>query len=220
MAILGVFWLLMPGTGKSVAHDILGVLLGGHLVFLDLFFALGTVISVMATIAYLQQMWTSTHAELPLLALLPGLGDVKQARSKLLHAVLARPLAKLATFWLALLALARIAHIGPAATVLLAIIPPVCAAVLVVCTLGILGGSSRTSLRLITWGIYPVLCIATCLSVCLPILLFTQMSAPQAWHATQWLGLSWLVIVAVLCVMACHHRRCFRQQPHPFLASV
>jgi len=95
---------------------------------------------VFMTVMLMQQRWRKANAELPMLALLPGLGDACATKGQLLRVALGRPLRGLALALVVIVAMTAPAH--PAAITLLIIVLGQfgIAATLVACLLGILGG--------------------------------------------------------------------------------
>ncbi len=85
------------------------------------FGAFGSAILALSTMKWLQQRWQKNNAELPLLALLPGLADAAKMKRALLHASLLPALCVQAALWLVLMIMAVSMHVGEEGEVLLSL---------------------------------------------------------------------------------------------------
>jgi len=184
-----------------------------------LFAWVGGFVSLLLTLVcvmQLSQRWQKDNAELPLLALLPGLGTPAQVRRDVLGAsLLPGLLIQLAILGvvLALVLVARLGWVADAA-VLLSQLTSMC--VLTAFTLMIIGG------RPLPAWITGVLC-----AVC-----FIQMSLSLTWlllderafergHGVPvaLLGASWMIVLLALAWLGRRGWRAVLERPHPFLSN-
>jgi hypothetical protein len=210
------------GTGDhgQRGHVLVDIASTGHFFFVDLFIALAGAIVVVMVVARLKHLWRSVNTELPLLALLPGLGDSRQARRALLRATLTWPLTMLAGVLLALLAMAAATRMSLLATTFLVLVPAGCGGMAVVLVVGIMGGWPTRLLRVCVTAIVAATCILTSLSVCLPILLFPALNPHQQFAAACALALAWLLLAVVMGGVGRRGWREYHRRPHPFLANA
>jgi len=160
--------------------------------------------------------WRRTKAELPLLALLPGLGDAGALRIDLLRAALARPLAVQALLLALVLAAAFAMHAGPQMLLFATLAQLGCAATIVALTLSVFGG-----LPLPGWGVGVMLGGMILLVIAST---FVPMFATLARHPYP-LGkgvgvgllVGWSVAAAVLFWLGRHGWRGLQRRQHPFL---
>lgn len=92
------------------------------------------------TVMLMQQRWRKSNAELPLLALLPGLGDAEAAKRRLLVTVLRRPITVQILALVAIIAIVALAHPSGIGVLLIVIGQLSGMAALAACLLGIVGG--------------------------------------------------------------------------------
>lgn len=166
--------------------------------------------------AQLQQRWQRTHAELPLLALLPGLGDARARRRHFLHATLGIPATALAALLVVLLAAGLAIHLRGLNLLLLALPIPASLGATVMLVLRISGGRPLPA-----WGAWLLLMPLTVLLV----LSVTIPAMSLATHASMlvakgWLLAAWCVMALVLAWLGQHGWHAFRQRPHPFLPNA
>ena len=160
--------------------------------------------------------WRRTKAELPLLALLPGLGDAGALRIDLLRAALARPLAVQALLLALVLAAVFAMHAGPQMLLFATLAQLGCAATIVALTLSVFGG-----LPLPGWGVGVMLGGMILLVIAST---FVPMFATLARHPYP-LGkgvgvgllVGWSVAAAVLFWLGRHGWRGLQRRQHPFL---
>ncbi len=165
----------------------------------------------------LRQRWTRVNAELPLLALLPGLGSASALRGYLLRAVLGKPLMAQALLLVVVLGAAITMHLSDEMLVCVAFAQLGCAGVVMALVLATLGGRD-----LPLWGTASLLIVAFLLisaSTFLPLLTIGK----NPWHFSSaeipMLGAGWLALVVALCWLGRRGWQGLQQRPHPFLVS-
>ena len=166
----------------------------------------------------LWQRWRRVNAELPLLALLPGLGDAEVVRRELLRATLTRPLAVQALLLLLVLGAALLMHAGPGLLLFAALAQSGCAAALVAMVLGTFGGRPLPG-----WGIgmlLGMLVLLVGLSTFVP-LFATQGRHPWPMSATFSVALAgvWIAVALGLAWLGRRGWQGLQRRPHPFLPN-
>jgi hypothetical protein len=169
------------------------------------------------SLLWLGRRWQQTNAELPLLALLPGLGGPAQARRQLLRTGLALPLGLHALLLLPLgvAMLAWSGHAYALSFMLLAQLGAV--AVTVAALLNVLGGRALSP-----WVIGPMLTVVsggTVLSLILPAMVQGYRLEPALISWLLSLMSVWLVLGVAAFWLGWRGWRAFVQRPHPFLAG-
>jgi hypothetical protein len=167
-------------------------------------------------VLHLGQRWQQDNAELPLLALLPGLGTPAQLRRELLGASLLPGLVVQLVLLAVLMAMVFSSRLGWAAGLATLLVQLTGMGVLVAFTLMIVGGRPLPA-----WAT-GVLCTSC----------FLLMSLALGWllldpHALQrargvpamLLGVSWIVVLLVLARRGWHGWHGLLQRPHPFLSN-
>jgi hypothetical protein len=177
-------------------------------------FAMLSLLVVVMPIELLALRWSRLNAELPLLALLPGLNTMHDSKRVLLHVALRRP-----TGWLGLLLL-----LGWIGATSFGVGWPLVPAMLVV-ALGCLGYLYAMALSI--FGGRPLRGLGNSLLMIGMFVLFSlTMLLPQLWHdwaarsvarADGALAASWLVLLLFLCWLGSRGWRALQQRPHPFL---
>lgn len=168
---------------------------------------------LMTYMGQIQNRWSGTHAELPLLALLPGLGAASQLRQRTLAACLYKPCACVLMVMLFLLGLSllRLAAIPLAAAGCTALVG--CMALACAMATGTLGGKPLP--------IWLVLCASAVLLIMF-IATLGIADAPSSHAANILLAICaaiWLALLAAFAVLAWRGWCALRQRPHPFLAN-
>jgi len=176
---------------------------------------IGLLVTLLA-VMQLGQRWQKSNAELPLLALLPGLGTPAQVRRHLLAASLL-PGVGLQVLVLAVLSvLALRAHLGWMAEVAVLLSQMASMGVLVAFTLAILGGRPLPG-----WGtgVFCIACfILVSLSLSLPLLGRDGAAAHGAWLAT--MLAAWALFLLALAWLGRRGWRALARRQHPFLANA
>lgn len=182
-----------------------------YLQFTGVFGIFGGVMLVAAQIQWLLSRWSRTDAELPLLALLPGLGSPTRQRAALLRAALGLPLATLALLLLSTSCIAIGAHLGMQAWVLLAVAQLGLASVLVAFDLCIFAGRLPRPARLASmfWA-------AVVLST---ISIFALTIVQRTALVDGLLGVLWAALGASVWVIGWRGWKGFQRRPHAFLAN-
>lgn len=170
--------------------------------------------AVMAVVTanVLRQRWSRSGAELPLLALLPGLGDPAQIKRALLRASLPSTLYQQASLLLASLLVAIWWHLG-AESCLLLLLGQLCgAALLWVLTLMVFAGGSLSGPNLaglvvlgLCWFFLPFISV-----------LVSHVPVPSLGLV---LAIGWLAAAGVLLWLGWRNWRGLQQRPHAFLAN-
>jgi len=165
----------------------------------------------------LRARWGRTNAELPLLALLPGLGHGDALRRHLLRAALVRPLALQALLLALVLGAALAMRAGPALWLFAALGQLGCAGVVVASTLATFGGKPLPG-----WGMGVVLAAMGLLVSTSTFLSLFAGLGPHA-HALSaaslaTLAMLWAVAIVALLWLGRRGWRGMQTQPHPFLA--
>lgn len=166
--------------------------------------------------AQLQQRWQRSNAELPLLALLPGLGDAEARRRHLLHATLDGPAVTLAGAVAVVLGTALALHLRGSGLLLVALPPLASLGVLAMLALRTYGG-----LPWPTWAallLFSALLALLALSLLLPILSIVIHATFAS--AEAWLLLAWGGAALVLAWLGRRGWLALKHRPHPFLPAA
>lgn len=166
--------------------------------------------------AQLHQRWQRANTELPLLALLPGLGDARERRHHLLQAALAMPASTLATLLLIVLACAWALHLRGLGLLLVVLPIPASLGVIVMQVLRLVGGRPLSSWG--AWLLFVPLAALFTLSIVLPIVSLADRAASVA--APSWLLAAWGVLALMLAWLAQRGWRGLQRRPHPFLPNL
>ena len=206
------FWAIATNAGATERHA-LGSLLGDG-GFAPLLWVFAMVSLFIAEMAFnvLDLRWRGVHAELPLLALMPGLGHGRVVQRALLRAAMLTP-AFAQLLWLAVFAMvAALLRRGWQVDVVMLGVMLVSLGMLAASVLGILGGSP-----LCGWprGVLNLLVLAL---ITFTVLSFT--AGPQ-WHLLRpdYLAIGWLALVVWLPWRGYRGWRALQQRPHPFLPN-
>jgi hypothetical protein len=187
--------------------------------FLFPWLAMSAAIGIVApSIVGVHQRWQTKSTELPLLALLPGLGDAAHSRRHLLRAVLTRPLAgQLAILLVSLLIAIAWWHLDTSGIACLAAVEIACAGFGVTVTFMILGNREPSSAG------WVALLIAGFTLACLSVGVLMNSGGTRPWKFTgaieHWFIAAWLVYGAILFWLGLRGWRSFVQRPHPFLPN-
>lgn len=157
--------------------------------------------------------WAAGAAELPLLGLLPGLGDLAAARRNVMRAALTQTLHVILVEFIVLCALGVWARALPGAIVFSALSATCTAALAAACILGVLGARPLSRLLQIVLG---------CVLLLLVGLAMACGFASDGFDARTWLPLvaALALLLALLLALCRRGWRAFSQRPHPFLASA
>lgn len=216
--------LALPAAGlvllsrKSPDHaDVAATLVGGSLGALSSLSVTAAPMICIFTLLWLSKRWQRTNAELPLLALLPGLGDTASVKRQLvrtalglplaLHVLLALLLGAVMLFWhdhAYMLSFMLLAQLGSAV---------VTAAVL----LNLVGGRALS-----LWSVGLILVVASVLtlsSLILPAMALGRDPVTQVLPLLPLLPLAWLLLAGAMGWLCRRGWRGLVQQSHPFLGS-
>lgn len=187
----------------------------GALLALIMVGAFGGMTLALVSLAQLWQRWSKANGELPLLALLPGLGS--NVKSQLLAASLRPPLRLQSLLLAFLLALALSLHLSVQATMFVLLGQLGAAGLMVAFSLLIIGGSlpGRWSIG----GVGMFGCILICISLFVPVLSDPAaiMLGPLSLRDALLAG--WLVLSLILFRLARRGWHGLQQRPHPFLPT-
>ncbi|MBN8922149.1 MAG: hypothetical protein BGP10_17270 [Rhodanobacter sp. 68-29] len=182
----------------------------------------GSLMLTAMTSVLLRQRWQRNNAELPLLALLPGLGDAPHVRRSLLRAALTSPvtaqLLVLGTVLVAALIAAHYRHMSGLSLLLVALPQLAVAGAMVAQVLCTLGGR-----KLPTWGewlVYTPLLVLFFVSTFIPITTLGRHPWQYANLVQGWLSVAWVVMAVVLLWLGRRGWQALLRRPHPFLASA
>jgi hypothetical protein len=168
-------------------------------------------------VGQLWQLWQKSNAELPLLALLPGLGDRRQLKSDLLRAILQAPMCAQLLLLVLLLGLTTIMKFGIEAALFVLISQVGGMAFVAAFALAIIGGRSLRS-----WAT-GALAVAGCIliNVSLFVPMFGDPGAIElgSVSALPLLVAGWLVLGVALWWLGRHGWRGLMRRPHPFLTT-
>lgn len=177
-------------------------------------------LTAMATVQ-IRQRWQRNNAELPLLALLPGLGDMQHVRRSLLRAALTMPLVTQLLLLLAMLAAALVAahfvHLGGYTLLLIALPQLAATGTMVTQVLCTLGGR-----KLPTWGewmIYAPFFVLFFFSIFVPVTTLGSHPWQGAGVAQPALLAAWMAMAIVLAWLARRGWRGLLARPHPFMPN-
>lgn len=172
----------------------------------------------LAQVQTLQRRWNRPNAELPLLALLPGLGDAAQVKRALLQANLLPTLGLQVPLTLAMLGFAAAVHMAAGACVMLLFGPLTGATMLASFALITVGGVRIGDGWQFALAIYGYLLIN--ISVLLALPLFGSQPAIRNPVVALIAAVAWATLFAILLRLAQRGWRGLQQRPHPFLPNA
>jgi len=181
------------------------------------FGAFGSAMLVALTLMTIQQRWKKINAELPLLALLPGLGNAAQAKRSLLRATLGPPMFVQLMLVLALMLVDITgAHLGVPGMSLLLLAQFGSAGFLLAGTLATIGGRplSNWALGLLALFGYALICI----SIFLPVTSIHDVRLGMTGSAM--LAAAWASLIVALLWLGRRGWQGLQQRPHPFLPNA
>lgn len=173
---------------------------------------------VMAPTQNLYQRWYGSGTELPLLALLPGLGEAACARRQLLRATLTRPLAGQLLLLLLTLLIAKLwlgMHLRD--VLCIAFVELGCTGIIVVAALTIFGNRVPSGFWVAV--LIVIGSVLATLSAFIPLLAGGRHPWESAAAVETGLIAGWLVFGVVLFALGHRGWRGFVQRPHPFLPN-
>ncbi|MFK2877322.1 hypothetical protein [Rhodanobacter hydrolyticus] len=218
LLMVPVMALMFAGNHRADAPNIALIGFGAGLVWCVLFG--GLMLAAMATVL-IRQRWQRTNAELPLLALLPGLGDGQYLRHSLLRAALTIPLLTQlllsAILLIAALAAARFMHLDRLTLLLIALPQFAAAGTMVVQVLCTLGG--RKLPTWIEWLVYVPLFVLFFLSIFVPATAMGKHPWQGADLTQSLLLAAWAVMAMVLAWIGRRGWQGLLARPHPFMSN-
>lgn len=162
--------------------------------------------------------WRRANAELPLLALLPGLGDAPSLRRNLLRAALGQPLVLQALLLALVLAAAFAMHANPWLLLFITLGQFGCAAVVMTSALDVFGGKALPG-----WGMGVLLTgMGLLVSASTFVPLFATLGKhpqPLGMGVIAGLAIAWAAAAVVLLWLGQRGWRGMQQRPHPFLVN-
>jgi hypothetical protein len=166
----------------------------------------------------IRQRWQRVNAELPLLALLPGLGDADSQRRNLLRATFGIPVVAQTVLLAGVVILASVVHMHGSA-MLLVMLPEFAAiGAMVAQALCTFGGC-----RLPAWGewlIYIPLVALFFISAFIPMSALGKHPWQGAAMIEWWLLAAWMAMAVVLAWLGRRGWRALLRRPHPFLPTA
>lgn len=207
-SLLAVPALLLFQGDASAKRVTMLTLLGGIVLIFGL-------VASFVPAAVVTQRWRRANAELPLLALLPGLGDAHAQRRQLLRTLFTGPVIGQVVLWAVMLAAAWLLHLRG-----LSLILPLMTLLAAACsmpaqTLCTLGGR-----RLPTWGewlFYLPIVALTMASLLIPALAIGNAPDPSIIASERWTLLGWCVMALPMAWLARRGWQAFNERPQPFL---
>lgn len=181
--------------------------------------AMGSVLMALVGTTQLRIRWGKCNGELPLLALLPGLGDAVQAKRALLRASLLPPLCMQMALLLALMSAGFFTQQGIQDQLLLLLSQLGAMGLTVAFTLGVLGNVRRRD-----WLLFAL----SMMSGCILIIINLSIAVPLFHHGgpivlgndgAGWLAAGWAAFTVALLWLGRRGWRGLQQRPHPFLPN-
>ena len=211
--VLSLLVMAMANHGDAFMHDV-----SGRIAFAMFFLSIFGSALALAQAQMLQNRWKRPNAELPLLALLPDLGDGAQVTRALLQANLLPALCVQALLALAALGCAAALRMDAGTCVVLLLGPLTGAALAIAFALTTLGGVRIRDGWQVTLALWGYLLI--CLTPMLALPLFANQ--PPIRHPVVALiaAIAWATLFAPLLRLAQRGWRGLQQRPHPFLPNV
>lgn len=220
IAVPGIIFVVLVTFQQILRHGFhawLAILGDGTPVMLVWFGAFGSMLLALVSLTQLGQRWTRANAELPLLALLPGLGHGLNLKIDLLRAILQPLLRVQALLLLASMALAWGTHMNAQAIAFVLLSQLGAAGFVVAFGLLVIGGRVPGRWSTVTIGILGCILIN--------VSLFVSMLSDTG---TIWLGVislqtvlvtGWIVLAVMLVQLAHRGWLGLRERAHPFLPA-
>jgi hypothetical protein len=180
--------------------------------------ALSGLLMAITRASQLRQRWGKSNTELPLLALLPGLGDAAQVKRILLRASLLPCLAMQSLLLLASLSLAGWSHLGVQGDLLLLLSQMGGMGLTAALALEVLGG-----VRLQVWGLTALVVssyVWIVINITIAVPLFHDGGPIVLGNVgAGWLAAGWAAFTVALLWLGRRGWRGLQQRPHPFLPN-
>lgn len=178
----------------------------------------GGMLLVFATVFAVRRRWRKSSAELALLRLLPGLGDIDMVRRELVYAAIGKPLLALGLLLVLVLSAGLMTmHLGAIELLFVALAQLTCAAVIVAFVLATLGGNDLSA-----WASTLVLVVTFVLVVAstfMPLAMVGKFHWQPGALVLIAFAASWAALMTVLLWTGRRGWRGMQQRPHPFLAN-
>lgn len=218
IALPGLAYVALMELGHDRRHPVetwQGLWHDGALLTLIMVGAFGGMTLALVSLAQLWQRWSKVNAELPLLALLPGLG--RNVKSHLLAASLRPPLRMQSLLLAFLLALALSLHLSIQTMMFVLLGQLGAAAFMAAFSLLIIGGCLPGRWSIGGVGLFG--CILICISLFVPILSDPARITLGTLSLRTVLLAGWLVLSLILVRLARRGWHGLQQRPHPFLPT-
>lgn len=216
-SLLFVLLITLQDVHRHGAAALLAVWHDGGLIMLIWFGAFGSMMLAFICMGQLWQLWQKPNAELPLLALLPGLDDSAQVKRDLLHAILLQPMRALALLLLVLLTLTVSLHLGTRAALFVLLGQLGSIGFVVAFTLTIIGG--RPLGPWATGALTIFGCILINVSLFVPTLSDPGQIKLGGGTLLELFVVGWIVLAATLLWLGRRGWHGLMQRPHPFLPN-
>lgn len=205
--------LLLALSGGLSPHDLLAVLASPP--FIGGIFGGAAGAALISCVGQIQGRWSSASAELPLLALLPGLGPPAPLRKRVVLACLLKPVGILLAALLAVWVIGDLQHSSSLFSLVALMFVGACMVLAAALVLGALGGKPVPGWVMILAAVALVLLLGFSFG------LADQTDNPVRHASYGWLvlGLSWLVALVWFALLAWRGWHALRRRPHPFLTG-
>lgn len=165
-------------------------------------------------------MWRETDAELPLLALLPGLGDADSGKRATLTALFGPPIVFLACTCVVLCISTLALHTKPWAYVAIVLSCAGALMLIVAVTLASLGDRPMHTAEYVLLYIVQLVLSMLVLMKAMPTDQYSGPHPEQFGVIPVWLLVVWGIYLLVLTILAVHGARELRERPHAFLPNT
>ncbi|KGI79157.1 hypothetical protein [Oleiagrimonas soli] len=211
MVVILPVLLIVQTSGKPSAALLRGFSVG-MIGWIGIF---GSAMVAIMSATTLRRRWSQVNGELPLLALLPGLGDVEQVKRTLLRAALRPPAVALAIIMVLMLLAAWALHMNALGMVAIALSQIGCGLLLFALALDVLGGRPMASWKLAV--LITLTVTLTSLSCFMPITSLGRDAWAYADRVVAMLIAAWIGMAGLLLVLGWRGARRFRHRRHAFL---
>ncbi|HZX70308.1 MAG TPA: hypothetical protein VFE77_05760 [Rhodanobacter sp.] len=218
IVVPGIVFIVLATFQQILRHGFhawLGILQEGGLVVLVLCGAFGSMLLALLSLTQLGQRWARTNAEMPLLALLPGLGDGMELKRSLLRAIWQPTLRLQAVLLVAVLAIAWDMHMNMQAVIFLLLTQLGAAGFVIAFGLLVVGGCLPGRWPTTAMGIFG--CILISVSLFVPTLGDPATIRLSVTSLQAVLAAGWVVLALMLLQLARRGWLGLRQRAHPFL---
>jgi len=216
-SLLFVVLMTLQGVHRHGVAALLTAWHDGGLIMLIWFGAFGSMMLAFFCIGQVWQLWQKPNAELPLLALLPGLDGSAQVKRDLLHAILLQPMRVLALLLLVLLMLTASLHLSARASLFVLLGQLGSIGFMVAFTLTIIGGRPLGPWATGALAIFG--CILINVSLFVPTLSDPGQMKLGGGTLPDLFVVGWVVLAVALPWLGRRGWRGLMQRPHPFLPN-